>query len=249
MSLARWRAALLDIVADRIAEARAVVPGRVDAVARAADRERDVDFAPGIGRKMAGEDVADGTVPSAPVVYPAGGGFSMTWPLESGDECLGLVSDRNPERWRANRSVGETHAWPKPHDVSNSLVLPVSITAPGGAPEDPEGAWVVSGGAGEAIHLDLNDGELTLTKSGTPVASLTLTAAGAVVITPAPGKSVEAGGALALALGQATIDAVDAMLANGVPVANDGGAALLSTMTIAWSAVKTSILAQTTRGA
>ena len=241
--------AVLDLIADGLANMRAVVPGTVDKVARAADRERDVDFAPGIGRKVAAEDTADGTVPSAPVLYPAGGGFSQVWPLVAGDEGLALVCDRNPELWRANRAVGEAHHEQLPHDVSNAVVLPVSITAPTGAPADPGDDWVMTGPEGEAMRVGGADGAFTLTKSGVSVATITLAADGEITLTPTAGKSVNVGGTQALALGQKVIDGIDAMLAGGVPAPNDGGVALLSSMVIAWTPVKAAILAQIARGA
>lgn len=241
--------AVLDLIADGLANMRAVVPGTVDKVARAADRERDVDFAPGIGRKVAAEDTADGTVPSAPVLYPAGGGFSQVWPLVAGDEGLALVCDRNPELWRANRAVGEAHHEQLPHDVSNAVVLPVSITAPTGAPADPGDDWVMTGPEGECMRVGGTDGAVTLTKSGVSVATITLSAAGEITLTPESGQSVNVGGVATLALNDPLITAIDAMLTALVAAGASPAFTGAATAQTAWNGAKSAIASQIAKGA
>lgn len=228
---------------------RAVVPGKVSAVTRAEDRERDVDFDPGIGRSDAAGVRADGTVPEAAVLYPGGGGFAMLWPLDSGDEALGLVADRNVTRWRQDRVPGQAHTLTRAHALSDTLVIPFAITAPASAPADVGADWVLVGPEGEAMRVGGADGAVTLTKGGASVATISMDADGKVSITAAPGQAVEVGGVSSLALYDQLVAAVDAMLIAGTPIVGDGGAGLLTTMTTAWEGLKSTIATKVTKGA
>ena len=78
--------ATADVIDAKIAGARVCNPGRVLEIKRDEDGELDVDFQPGIGRRQGGEVTADGPVPSAPVLYPCGGGFGFSFPLAAGDD-------------------------------------------------------------------------------------------------------------------------------------------------------------------
>lgn len=57
-----------------------------------------------------------------PVVFPRGGGCSMTFPLTKGDECLLLFSDRCIDFWWQNGGVQEPVDL-RQHDLSDAFAL------------------------------------------------------------------------------------------------------------------------------
>ena len=245
----RFTEALIDLLDGMSRQIRAVVPGKVDKKNAQGEGERSVDFAPGIGLRNGGEEAADGIVPNAPVLYPGGGGFALLWPVNAGDEVLGLAADRSIQRWRETREIGQAHTFERSHNVSDALIVPLSITAPSSAPADWGDDFVLVGPVGEALRVAGSDGAVTITRAGDPVATITIDAAGAVVITPAPGQTVQCGGNFDLALADQLVTAIDAMLAAlvaagaGPAYTGAGGAQG------AWNGLKNTIATTTTKGA
>jgi hypothetical protein len=211
---------ILGIIDERLADARAVVPGKVSEVTRDSSGERIVTFAAGIGSRRGATVISDGLQPGRPVLYPGGGGWSVRWPIGEGDEALGLAVDRNPERWELGREVGDAHTRPQPHDVSNVHLLPFTMTAPSG-PEELDEDLVISNERGEVMRL--GQGALTISTPGPDpltVATIELTADGNVEITPgsSPTAKVVLGGAAltdALTKWQELDAAITAMLVAG----------------------------------
>jgi hypothetical protein len=250
----------IKLVGDVAREAlRTVVPGKVTSKRRESSRERDVEFAPGPGHRVGGEQVGDGPVDNAPVLYPGGGGFALLWPLDVGDEVLGLCADRGAQAWRANRDPGQSFIFDqRHHNLSDAMLLPVSITAPETAPEDWGDDFYLVGPAGHAIKVAGVDGEITITTAN---ATLTLTQAGDITATTAgtitlDGSTVNAGspGALALAKADALTSAVDALLAAGVaagvavPPAGDSGTVAFTAAQSAWAPLKAAIATTKAKG-
>lgn len=58
-----------------------------------------------------------------PVVFPRGGGVTLTFPLAEGDECLVVFSDRCIDFWWQNGGVQELVDW-RSHDLSDAFVIP-----------------------------------------------------------------------------------------------------------------------------
>lgn len=58
-----------------------------------------------------------------PVVFPRGGGVTLTFPLAGGDECLVVFSDRCIDFWWQNGGVQELVDW-RSHDLSDAFVIP-----------------------------------------------------------------------------------------------------------------------------
>ena len=134
-----------------------------------------------------------------------------------------------------------------PGGDSDDLVALVSSVS--GRPATEAGDVIVWSVGGHLIHLDA-DGALVVTARPSAAVTINAGAGASVTINVDPGQSVNIGGtpAAALALGQKVIDAVDAMLAGGVPVFGDGGTNLKATMITAWNLVKATILAQKAKG-
>ncbi|WP_312297097.1 Gp138 family membrane-puncturing spike protein [Atlantibacter hermannii] len=71
----------------------------------------------------------DGTDPSdlpllvdVPVMFPRGGGCTMTFPVKPGDECLLVFSDRCIDFWWQNGGVQEA-VDPRQHDLSDAFAI------------------------------------------------------------------------------------------------------------------------------
>ncbi|WP_312974028.1 Gp138 family membrane-puncturing spike protein [Atlantibacter sp.] len=71
----------------------------------------------------------DGTDPSdlpmlvdVPVIFPRGGGCTMTFPVKPGDECLLVFSDRCIDFWWQNGGVQEP-VDPRQHDLSDAFAI------------------------------------------------------------------------------------------------------------------------------
>jgi len=57
-----------------------------------------------------------------PVVFPRGGGFTLTFPVKSGDECLVVFSSRCMDAWWQSGGVQEPLE-PRLHDLSDGFAL------------------------------------------------------------------------------------------------------------------------------
>lgn len=77
-----------------------------------------------------------------PVVFPSGGGASVTWPLVAGDPLVLIVCDRAIDGWKANGGGDQTPIDPRRFDLSDAVALPG-----GHAPADPLAAGAVDEGA------------------------------------------------------------------------------------------------------
>ncbi|MGJ8524095.1 hypothetical protein R84981_002813 [Carnimonas sp. R-84981] len=58
-----------------------------------------------------------------PVVFPRGGGVSLTFPIRTGDECLIVFSDRCLDFWHQSGGVQKS-ASQRNHDLSDAFVIP-----------------------------------------------------------------------------------------------------------------------------
>ncbi|BDH44896.1 hypothetical protein TUM12370_09400 [Salmonella enterica subsp. enterica serovar Choleraesuis] len=58
-----------------------------------------------------------------PVVFPRGGGCTLTFPLAAGDECLVVFADRSIDSWWQSGGTQETSAG-RQHSLSDAFVLP-----------------------------------------------------------------------------------------------------------------------------
>lgn len=59
---------------------------------------------------------------NVPVVFPAGGGFTLTFPIGAGDECLVLFNDREIDNWLTS-GPGLAPTTGRVHDLSDGFAL------------------------------------------------------------------------------------------------------------------------------
>jgi len=61
---------------------------------------------------------------NVPILYPSGGGFSVSWPLEVGDDVTILYSERSITEWKKSGGEDLEPGDPRRHDQSDALVIP-----------------------------------------------------------------------------------------------------------------------------
>ncbi len=57
-----------------------------------------------------------------PVLFPAGGGFTLTFPIAAGDECLVVFNDRQIDNWLTSGS-GLPPSIGRVHDLSDGIAI------------------------------------------------------------------------------------------------------------------------------
>lgn len=57
-----------------------------------------------------------------PVVFPSGGGFTLTFPVSDGDECLVVFSDRGIDNWLIS-GEGQQPTSPRTHDINDAIAI------------------------------------------------------------------------------------------------------------------------------
>jgi hypothetical protein len=179
-------------------------------------------------------------ITARPVYYPSGGGWTVHYPLSSGDEVLALAADRNTEAWALNREPGapSNAAIPRWHDISDAAILAMQDRPPLPSPT-PTGLGtdlLITHRTGGVLLRCEPSGKVTITASST--VAVVVDPAGKVTIT-AP--LVEVAGADDFAVKYASlVAAVDALLLAGVNAAGPG-AANFSAATTSWNSLKTTV--------
>lgn len=82
-----------------------------------------------------------------PVIYPGGGGCTITFPLAEGDECLIIFAARCIDSWWQSGGIG-VQAELRMHDLSDGFCLPGPRSQP----------RVLSGISGSALQIRADDG-------------------------------------------------------------------------------------------
>lgn len=57
-----------------------------------------------------------------PVMFPSGGGFTLTFPVNAGDECIVLFNDRELDNWFLNGGV-QAPVSARSHDISDAIAI------------------------------------------------------------------------------------------------------------------------------
>lgn len=83
-----------------------------------------------------------------PVVFPHGGGTTMTFPIKQGDECLVIFSSRAIDLWWQSGGV-QPPAEVRMHDLSDGFVLPGCFSQPN----------VLSAVSTNSVQLRSDDGQ------------------------------------------------------------------------------------------
>jgi phage baseplate assembly protein gpV len=59
---------------------------------------------------------------NVPIQYPSGGGFTLTFPIAAGDECVVLFNDRSIDNWLA-QGAGQPPNIGRVHDLSDGIAI------------------------------------------------------------------------------------------------------------------------------
>lgn len=111
-----------------------------------------------------------------PVVFPSGGGFTLTFPVAEGDECLAVLASRCIDAWWQSGGVQEPLE-PRMHNLSDAF----AIVGPFSQPR------TLAGVSTQDVELRTDDGQAHVAikpdytiEARTPSASVTLTPGGEV---------------------------------------------------------------------
>lgn len=166
-----------------------------------------------------------------PIVFPGGGGFTLTFPVEQGDEALVVFSSRCIDNWFAQKGetgasgLSRSQAELRMHDLSDGYVLVgvrnktrASLLEASNADTQlrtDAGTAVISIRANSEvyIHSDVNvivdaDGDVSVQAGG----DVNVTAGGDAVINATGAVDVTAASMLATIAGAATVTAETAVL-------------------------------------
>ncbi|EOV7029588.1 Gp138 family membrane-puncturing spike protein [Yersinia enterocolitica] len=80
------------------------------------------DIQIGIKGESGGESTNLSVLTNVPVVFPRGGGVTMTFPIKAGDECLLIFGDRCIDFWHQSGDIQET-VDEREHDLSDAFAI------------------------------------------------------------------------------------------------------------------------------
>lgn len=107
-----------------------------------------------------------------PVYFPSGGGYSLTFPVVAGDECLVVFADSCIDAWWQSGGV-QGQLDKRRHDLSDGFAF-VGFKSQSNAVPAGSGT-TLQGGLGS---INLNSGSITITNANVTIASSNVTIAG-----------------------------------------------------------------------
>lgn len=148
-----------------------------------------------------------------PVVFPRGGGVTLTFPVKAGDECLVIFADRCIDFWWQSGGVQEP-VDTRQHDLSDAFAIvgPQSqaqkisgISTSAAQLRTDDGAAFIEVAAGHDITVN-TPGKLTASaQGGTEITSPTIVLNGAVTINGSLSQGMGPGGGDATMMGPITV--------------------------------------------
>lgn len=148
-----------------------------------------------------------------PVIFPRGGGVTLTFPVKAGDECLVIFADRCIDFWWQSGGVQEP-VDTRQHDLSDAFAIvgPQSqarkisgISTSAAQLRTDDGAAFIEVAAGHDITVN-TPGKLTASaQGGTEITSPTIVLNGAVTINGSLSQGLGPGGGNATMLGPITV--------------------------------------------
>lgn len=149
-----------------------------------------------------------------PVIFPRGGGVTLTFPVKSGDECLLVFSDRCIDFWWQNGGVQES-VDSRMHDLSDAFAIvgPQSqaqkisgvSTSAAQLRTDDGGAFIELDPGSHAVNVTTS-GKLTASaQGGTEINSPEIVLNGNVTINGNLSQGMGAGGGTATMLGPVNV--------------------------------------------
>lgn len=97
-------------------------------------------------------------IPNVPICWPNAGGYSITFPIDVGDECLAVISDQSFDNWWLYGGVQNPIEYRR-HDLTDAIAIFGPKSIPNALPEAK--GFTVRTPKGKAIEI-LGDGTLKL---------------------------------------------------------------------------------------
>ncbi|WP_419058415.1 Gp138 family membrane-puncturing spike protein [Kluyvera georgiana] len=150
---------------------------------------------------------------NVPVVFPRGGGCTLTFPVKSGDECLVIFADRCIDFWWQSGGVQEP-VDDRMHDLSDAFAIvgPQSqakkisgISASGAQLRTDDGNAFIEVAAGGNITAQTSGTLTAKADGGTTITSPNITLNGNVTINGNLSQGMGEGGGTATMLGPITV--------------------------------------------
>ncbi|EOX9201030.1 Gp138 family membrane-puncturing spike protein [Yersinia enterocolitica] len=172
------------------------------------------DIQIGIKGESGGESTNLSVLTSVPVVFPRGGGVTMTFPIKAGDECLLVFGDRCIDFWHQSGDIQET-VDERQHDLSDAFAIigPQSqankisgiSTSAAQFRSDDGGAYVEINPADHTITVQTSGRLIANAQGGTEITSPTIVLNGAVTINGSLTQGMGESGGNASMLGPITV--------------------------------------------
>jgi hypothetical protein len=155
---------LAEVISETIAAARGGISVAMPATILSYDPARQIaSVKPAISMRYESDGVLVpspiGIVSNLPVLFPSGGGTSITWNLLPGDQVLLIVCDRSLDEWKSTGAQENVPADIRRFDFTDAIVLPGirPITQPLSVEAWAAGATVIKGDdvrLGSSLALD-----------------------------------------------------------------------------------------------
>lgn len=117
------------------------------------------------------EWVSKPQIPDVKVHFPSGGGLTLTFPIQEGDEVLAVMSSRSPDVWQQNggeQQIVDTRL----HDLSNAFCIPGFRSDANALPSVSTESTQIRTDDGETV-IDFRDGTVVLKAQDTTVEART----------------------------------------------------------------------------
>ncbi len=152
---------------------RVATPGRVTAVGNGT-----VDVQPLIKIKTEEGHESAPLLVGVPVVQPAAGGYTITFPIAAGDTVLVVYQDRAIDGWAEKGDEGNQVEY-RAHHPSDAIAI-IGLFSPTNAPKSTSGGLEIEGG-GTKITLDPG-GTLEITSGAVNITGCDVNVTGGTVI-------------------------------------------------------------------
>ena len=108
-------------------------------------------------------------LPDVPLVFPSGGGYSLTFPVAVGDEVLVVFASRCIDAWweSGHGANGQPQAEPRMHDLSDGFAIPGPRSKPRALSPQPRSDCVELRADDESAYLRIDSSrKITAQTSG-----------------------------------------------------------------------------------
>lgn len=147
-----------------------MIPGIINKVPGSNGGKMTVDVQPALNGRTT--DINGGesflqmpVVLDCPILFPGGGGVTLTFPLKVGGECAIFFSARAIDNWWASGQVSDTHSY-RMHSLSDGFCMPGVLSNPNAFAYDPNVAALTSNDQQTFVKLDPAGKLVTVTATG-----------------------------------------------------------------------------------